>query len=97
MAHPRLKRADVHTVPQMLGGKCVAELVQEEVLAVRSLSALIAVLGNALSTIQLRPVSDPLHNRVILTVGIPTLVRKHQLRRQSIACLFQSPQLVDES
>jgi hypothetical protein len=24
MAHPRLKRADVHTVPQVLGGKCVA-------------------------------------------------------------------------
>ena len=62
MAHPCLKRPDVYTVSQVLGGKCVAELVQEEVLAVRSLSALIAMLRNALSTIQFRPVSDPLHN-----------------------------------
>ncbi len=96
MAHPRLKRADVHTVPQVLGGKCVAELVQEEVLAVRPFSALVAVLRNALSTIQLRPVSNPLHDRVILAVGVPAFVRKYQLRRQSVAFLFQSLQLVDE-
>jgi len=81
MAHPRLKRADVHTVPQVLGGKCVAELVQEEVLAVRPFRALVAVLRNALSTIQLRPVGDPLHNRVVLAVGISTFIGKHQLRR----------------
>jgi hypothetical protein len=52
-------------VAQVLGGKCVAELVQEEVLAVRSLSALIAVLRNALSAIQFRPVfagTDSMHS-----------------------------------
>jgi hypothetical protein len=74
----------------------VAELVQKEVMAVRPLGALVAVLGNALSTIQLRPVSDPLHNRVIFAVGIPAFVGKNQLCGQGIACLFQPPQLFDE-
>jgi hypothetical protein len=85
MAHPRLKRTDVYTVPQVLSSKCVSKLVEEEVLAVRSLSALIAMLRNALSAIQFRTVSNPLHNRVILPVGIATFVGKHQLRRQRIA------------
>jgi hypothetical protein len=35
MAHPRLKRTDVYTVPQVLSSKCVSKLVEEEVLAVR--------------------------------------------------------------
>ena len=76
MAHPGLKRADVYTVPQVLGGKRVTEFMQEEVMAVRTFRALVAVLGNALSAIQLRPVSHPLHDRVILAVGVPAFVRK---------------------
>jgi predicted transcriptional regulator len=44
-------------VPQVLSSKCVSELVEEEVLAVRSLGALIAMLRNALSAIQFRTVS----------------------------------------
>jgi len=51
MAHPRLKSADVHTVAQVLGGKCVTEFMQKEVMAVRPICAPVAVLGNALSTI----------------------------------------------
>ena len=97
VSHPGLKCPDVHPVTQVLGGKRVAELVQEEVVAVRAFRALVAVLRNALSTIQLRPVSDPLHDHVVLAVGIPTFVGKQELRRQGIACLFQSPQLLDES
>jgi hypothetical protein len=40
--HPRLKSADVNTAAQVLGGNCVAELVREEVLAVRPFGALAA-------------------------------------------------------
>jgi len=76
MAHPGLKRSDVHPVAQVLGGKCVTEFMQKEVMAVRPFRAPVAVLGNALSTIQLRPVSDPLHDRVVLAIGIPAFVRE---------------------
>src|SRR5271170_1440755 len=65
-------------------------------MAVRSFGAFVSVLRNALATIQLRPVGDTLHDRVVLGVGIPAFVRKQQLRRQGVAGLSQSLQLVDE-
>ena len=96
MAQPRLKRTDVHTVSQALGGKYVTEFMQNKVMAVRSFRAFVAVLDNALPTVQLRPMSDSLHDCIVLGIGIPTFVRKDQLRWQGVPSLFQSPQLVDK-
>jgi hypothetical protein len=78
-------------MPQVLGSKCVAEFVQKKVTAMRSVRAFVAVLGEALPTIQLRPISDSLHDFIVIGIGIPAFIGKHQLRRQRVPSLFQSP------
>src|SRR5258708_1508202 len=45
MAHPALQCSDVDAVPQMLRCESVAELVEEEIPAVRSLCASVSVFG----------------------------------------------------
>jgi hypothetical protein len=91
---PGLESAYIHPMSQVLGGKRVAEFMQKEVMAIRSVRAFVAMLGKALPTIQLRPMSDSLHDFIVIGVGIPTFIGKHQLRRQRVPSLFQSAQLV---
>jgi hypothetical protein len=49
----------------------VAELVEEEMPAVRPLGALVSVFGDALSAVQFGSLGHALDDHVILTVWIP--------------------------
>jgi hypothetical protein len=55
----------------MLCCESVAELVEEEMPAVRPLGAFVSVFGHALSAIQFGALCDALDDHVIFTVGIP--------------------------
>ena len=55
MSHPGLESANIHSMPQVLCGKRMTEFVKEVVLAVWTFRAAVAMLGDALSTIQFRP------------------------------------------
>ena len=71
MAHPALQCPNVDTVPQMLCCESVAELVEEEMPAMRSLGAFVSVFGDALSAVQFGALGHALDDHVIFTVGIP--------------------------
>lgn len=83
-------------MPQVLGGKRVTEFVQEVVLAVSTFRAAVAMLGDALSAIQLRPLGDPLDDHVRLGVGIASRIRKNQLGGQCVTPLFHRLELLDQ-
>jgi len=70
MTHPALQCPDVYSVPQMLCCERVAELVEEEMPAVRSLGAFVSVFGDALSAVQFGALGHALDDHVIFTVGI---------------------------
>ena len=72
MAHPALQCPDVNAVPQMLCCESVAELVEEEMPAVRPLGAFVSMLGDALSAVQFGALGHALDDHVIFTVGIPS-------------------------
>jgi hypothetical protein len=51
MAHPALQCPNVYAVPQMFCCESVAELVQEEMPAVRPFGTFISMLGKTLSAV----------------------------------------------
>jgi hypothetical protein len=83
-------------MPQVLCGKRVTEFVKEVVLAVRTFRAAVAMLGDALSTIQFRPLCDRLDDHVRLCVGIAFGIWKNQLSWQSVTPLFHRLELLDQ-
>ena len=58
-------------MPQMLCCERVAELVEEEMPAIRSLDAFVSVFGHTLSAVQFGALGDALDDHVVFTVGIP--------------------------
>jgi hypothetical protein len=74
----------------------MTEFMQEVVLAVRTLGAAIAVLGDALPTIQFRPLGDPFDDHVGLCVGVPPGIRENQLRWHRVAPLLNHLELLDQ-
>ncbi len=83
-------------MPQVLGGKRVTNFVQEVVLAVRTFRAAVAMLGDALSAIQFRPLGNSLDDHVRLCVGIAFRIRKNQLGGQYVAPLSNRLELLDQ-
>ncbi len=65
-----MQRSNVDTVAKVFSGKGVPELVEEEVLAMRSFGTLVAVFGHALSAIQVGAAGHALHNHVVFAVGV---------------------------
>jgi len=70
MTHPALQCPDVDPMPQMFGREGVAEFVQKEMVAVRSLDAFVSVFGDALSTVQLGALGYALNDHVVFTIRI---------------------------
>jgi hypothetical protein len=68
--HPALQCPDIDAVSQMLCCECVAELVEEEMPAVRSLGAFVSMLGDTLSAVQFGAGRYAFNNHVIFTVGV---------------------------
>ena len=60
----------IDAVPQMLCCESVAELVEEEMPAIRSLCAFVPVFGHTLSAVQFGALGHALDDHVIFTVGI---------------------------
>ena len=79
MTHPALQCPNVNAVPQMFCCERVAELVEEEMTAVRPLDAFVSMLGDALSAVQSSALGNTLDDHVIFTVGIPPRIGKDQL------------------
>jgi hypothetical protein len=62
MPHPSLQRDDIHPIPQMVCGKGVPELMEEEILAIGPFRTFVAVFRDTLSTIQFSSVGNTFYN-----------------------------------
>src|SRR5208282_5981887 len=71
MPHPALQCPNVDAVPQVLCCESMAELVEEEMSAIRPLGTFVSVFGDALSAVQFGALGHALDDHVIFTVGIP--------------------------
>ena len=79
MSHPILQRLNIaDVILQVARGKRVPEFVQEEIRAIWPFRTLVAVLRNALPTIQFRAEGDALDLELVPLVGPPRFIRENE-------------------
>ena len=97
VSQPALHGADVHAVPQVVGGEGMPEFVQKEVHAVRPLGTLVVVLGHALLAVEAGALGNALDDHIHLAVGFAATIGEDKLVRCCLARLFPLSQALDQT